>query len=502
MKKQLLLALLCVAAITIYAQAQEPQPNKSLGVGTTTPNPNAALHVESPTGNQGFIMPRLTTAQRTAITGLGAGDIGLLVFDTDLKDVAIWDGVQWDIGGEQGGNPRTLTSSDTSATLHVINNGTIGSVSANASAILAETTTAFSAITGLIPASASQANAVSGITKSTDPGSWAGYFDAQNGTAVFGITRSNLGGPLSPVGIYGESTGTGSNAAAFRISNAGNTFPAIYAETNGTAPVLFLNTINAASTAPGIHIQSSATNPTAIFTNGKISAGSYFANSSTSNPAIHVTTSTSYTALHASSTGANRNAAIVESTGGAGNYPALQVNTDGTGSAGFFNNTNNANGSPTIFVQTNSNGSALSGDNTLGGDVISIQKSGSSGSAGNFQTTNDQNPASALYATSNSVTGGTTAGLNHSGNGVALAIFNGGVRVSAITTSSSPINTRATAYAITGGSVFSFGFTTNDGDTFYVYNESASPVTVAGVTINPGEGKTLIQFPTLGFRSF
>src|SRR3546814_513966 len=70
--------------------------NKTLGVGVTTPNPNAALHVESPTGNQGFIMPRLTTAQREAMTSLlTAADQGLILFDTDLSSIFIWDGVVW-----------------------------------------------------------------------------------------------------------------------------------------------------------------------------------------------------------------------------------------------------------------------------------------------------------------------------------------------------------------------------------------------------------------------
>jgi hypothetical protein len=82
MKLSTLLFFMFLMAITAVAQ------NKTLGVGVVTPNPNAALHVESPTANQGFIMPRLTTAQRTAtsfVSALAAVDNGLLVYDTDLK---------------------------------------------------------------------------------------------------------------------------------------------------------------------------------------------------------------------------------------------------------------------------------------------------------------------------------------------------------------------------------------------------------------------------------
>src|SRR6478735_9882825 len=74
------------------------QNNKTLGVGTPTPSQNAALHVESPTNNQGFIMPRLTTAQRTSISPLSASDVGLMVYDTDAKNVFTWDGTTWKKG--------------------------------------------------------------------------------------------------------------------------------------------------------------------------------------------------------------------------------------------------------------------------------------------------------------------------------------------------------------------------------------------------------------------
>ncbi len=94
MKRVLLLAGALVALCPCLLFSQ----NQSLGVGVDTPNPNAVLHVESPTGNQGFIMPRLTTAQRTAsgFTGiLTQADNGLMVYDTNLKAIFIWNGTSW-----------------------------------------------------------------------------------------------------------------------------------------------------------------------------------------------------------------------------------------------------------------------------------------------------------------------------------------------------------------------------------------------------------------------
>ena len=51
-----------------------------VGIGTTTPHPSSVLDVSSTT--QGMLTPRLTTAQRTAISSPADG---LMVYDTDLK---------------------------------------------------------------------------------------------------------------------------------------------------------------------------------------------------------------------------------------------------------------------------------------------------------------------------------------------------------------------------------------------------------------------------------
>jgi len=56
----------------------------SAGIGTASPNAVAALEMVSTT--KGFLPPRMTTAQRTAITGVP----GLMVFDTDLGVLFTW----------------------------------------------------------------------------------------------------------------------------------------------------------------------------------------------------------------------------------------------------------------------------------------------------------------------------------------------------------------------------------------------------------------------------
>jgi hypothetical protein len=57
----------------------------SLGLGTTTPNAKAKLQVDSTT--QGFLPPRMTTAQRDAITSVPAG---LMIYNTDTNKLNVF----------------------------------------------------------------------------------------------------------------------------------------------------------------------------------------------------------------------------------------------------------------------------------------------------------------------------------------------------------------------------------------------------------------------------
>ena len=56
---------------------------------------NAILEVYSQNGNKGILVPRLTTAQRTAIVTTGNSDQSLLVYDTDTKTFWYFDGTTW-----------------------------------------------------------------------------------------------------------------------------------------------------------------------------------------------------------------------------------------------------------------------------------------------------------------------------------------------------------------------------------------------------------------------
>jgi hypothetical protein len=686
--------------------------NKTLGVGVSTPNPNAALHVESPTSNQGFIMPRLTTAQRTApgfTSILSTADDGLMVYDTDDKTVFIWDGAQWktassgadggpgkfvvnnvnstepalwvetnsnqplstpiyglntgtgdpagvfrvnntasnvsalfgetngngpavfgnQIGLGRGGqfqiqNPtnsqaalRAFTdgtgysgfftvnnASNQSAAIYATTNGTVGATAYQSAAILGETSTAFSAVTGRV--GAGQSNGISGLSASTDPGSYAvlgsnsgagpaGMFNISNATnattalesmtvgtggagkfvvnniasvapALWAETNSNQ--PLSAP-IYGLNTGTGDVAASFRITNAANNFPAIFAESNGTgrtatfrklgttgtAPAVFvqsmgghgiwadhnstsgyaaiIQTINTGNSTPAMLVESigngssiwalkstDATGGNAFTAENQIATGSaanfdltdatnpsptIYTSTSGTGAALQANTSTGFSALFAQRDGAtNGNAGVFEITNAANTYPALQVNTVGSGSAGNFQVTNAASGAPSLFTQTNGTGTAISAVHTgTNGDAVWVEHQGNAqGSAGNFRITTGTNNASALFG-STQAAGGTGVGAMNTNNGVALAIWQGGMKITTTDVSSTSIGTRSAAYRITGGGTsFSFTFGPTQGDVFYVFNDSGAGITVEGVAIGNGIGMTLIHFGGAGFRGF
>ena len=89
--------------------------NGNIGLGTATPNANASLELKS--ANKGFLLNRLTTAEKTTLEGaLIAQDIGLMVYDTDIKGLFSWDGTQWISGSNTDAQDLALTTNTLSLT--------------------------------------------------------------------------------------------------------------------------------------------------------------------------------------------------------------------------------------------------------------------------------------------------------------------------------------------------------------------------------------------------
>jgi hypothetical protein len=367
--------LLCTLAFSLQSLAQ----NKTLGVGTTTPNPNAALDVVSPTNNQGILVPRLTTTQRTNMT-LGAGDVGLIVYDLNLKSIHTWNGTAWEDSGvaqklaipymdsvvtSTGGkplihikhnnpniasilyleqidttnivNPFVIQQNGKGAAMNVVQNNKLGTG-------------------GIFQINHAQNNGFAMRATSLGTGS-AGRFivnNAAGGTAVWATTNSNLGGPLAPVGIYGESTGTGSSGGAFRISNPANTLSALYSETNGSGSAItgtnigtgngfggLFSVTQSSNTYPAIQASTVGTGPGVRVIQNATSLGSgmdiFIQNSSSTVSAFSVTHQGTGTGIFANHTGASGNIAVFQS----GNANVARIDKTGKG---FFNGGTQASG--------------------------------------------------------------------------------------------------------------------------------------------------------------
>lgn len=98
----------------------------SMGVGTTNPNPNAVLELVSPSGGQGFLVPRYTTAERTATTftsNLSSTDNGLLVFDSDEGLFYCWFNTDWQVVSNGGASVSAGTGIDIDGSGVISNTG-------------------------------------------------------------------------------------------------------------------------------------------------------------------------------------------------------------------------------------------------------------------------------------------------------------------------------------------------------------------------------------------
>lgn len=373
--------------------------NKTLGVGASTPNPNAALHVESPTSNQGFIMPRLTTAQRTAMSALlTVTDNGLMLYDTDQKTVYIWDGTIWKSTADVAGGARL-------------------SYPYKDSVVTGTGTTDLFALKYNNPEhkrvmrieNLSRTNGSSALSVSNNGSGLAGYFQNKNDTtsssALYATINSNyVTTGLAPVAIYGESTGTGALASSFRINNPANPYPAVWAETNGTGPTLQGNQLGT-----GAAIVAQVANDTST-------AASVFATTVGPGRAAHFTKT--------GTTGGS--AVLIESEGGG----ALFANNNGaTGLAGVIQNINTSNGSPGVYIEAVGPGTSLwtgKSVDAVSGDAFAAFNEIASGGAARFETINAANadntvitttagPGAAIYAENSNATQG-FAGLFRNSN--------------------------------------------------------------------------------------
>ena len=339
MKKIFLLLIACgLLSLTTFSQ---------VGIGTTTPDGSAMLDVSAT--NKGILIPRMTSAQRTAIVSPARG---VMVFDTDNGGFWFYTGTTWSQLAT-GNNSWSLTG----------NSGT-------------NPATNFIGTTDLVPLRFRVNNL------------WAGEINPSNGNSLLGISAGNS----SYTGTFNSSFGnftlqnitTGSYNAAF------GTF-ALSHNTTGNN--------NTATGTGALSNNSTANNNTAIGANSLFGNSTGFANvaagaySLTANTTGFDNTGIGYNALGTNTTGNFNTAtgfgslAINNSDNNTANgYQALYSNTAGSdntanGYHSLYNNSigvaNTANGRESLNSNTNgSNNTALGWralfDNTSGGSNTGV----------------------------------------------------------------------------------------------------------------------------------
>lgn len=95
MKSKRIRQLLIFAPLLFWSNLLNAQ---SVGIGIEEPNPNAVLELVSPESNQGLLIPKMTTTQRTSssfTSNLTSEENGLLVFDSEENAFYYWQDGSW-----------------------------------------------------------------------------------------------------------------------------------------------------------------------------------------------------------------------------------------------------------------------------------------------------------------------------------------------------------------------------------------------------------------------
>ncbi|AHJ97155.1 tail fiber domain-containing protein [Hymenobacter swuensis] len=347
---------LAAAALLLPGAYQAQAQTGSVGIGTTTPAASAALEVRSTT--QGLLLPRLTLAQRNALTASTTAPPvpGLLIYLTDsTPGLYAYDGTTWvRLGADNLGNHTATQTLDLNAQRLL---GTLGtslgdstaqveltaSVGTQSAALMTRSNfgARYSRVIlsgyGKLPEGTSTANDFGIWATAYRGGGWAGFFTA----AGYGANRE----PLRWVGIC-QNPGYNGTGSAIRIVDG----------TQGAGKVLTSDGIGygrwQAITAAG----------------GDFNLGSYSLVGNGGTTGIDITsagrvginTATPYSQL------ANTATNIIGSEGTGGNPGSLAWAANQSGYAGMFYNANTATNATGLAVKIAATGTTAAFDVSQG----------------------------------------------------------------------------------------------------------------------------------------
>ncbi len=186
----------------------------NVGIGTPTPSTKSSLDVASTT--TGVLIPRMTTAQRTAIAPT-ATDLGLKVYDTTTKTFWFWNGTIW-VQDATSTNSWGLTgNAGTAAATNFI-----GTTDANDLVFRTSNTEKMRVLATTGQVSINNTAPLTGdlltiTTNATNQYGVNGYNTIAGGEAIYGL-NNNIANDFSAIegttnsaagsGVYGHSSGT------------------------------------------------------------------------------------------------------------------------------------------------------------------------------------------------------------------------------------------------------------------------------------------------------
>lgn len=268
MKKLFTLFVSLITATMAFAQGVAINNDGSAA------NASALLDVKSTT--KGFMMPRMTSAQRIGITSPA---LGLLVFDTDTKTVWAYDGAIWKNLYAGGGLtlPYSQTINLTTPGLEVINQGSGPAIQASSSNDL-----------GISLSARATGPFGWGIHALTNrPGATSIYAATDSGTVFRGennyVNNTNTLMSLLNRGI--------AKTANFQLSNNSSTSANVQIAGNNLGEQLMIYQTNAANTKPAVSINNSGTGEGV---NSTTTSGTGVLGTSTSGIGISGISSTNY----------------------------------------------------------------------------------------------------------------------------------------------------------------------------------------------------------------
>jgi trimeric autotransporter adhesin len=412
--KNLLYLLFLALSMSVNAQV-------SINTDSSLPDNSAMLDVKSTT--KGLLFPRMTLAQRNAITSPAAG---LTVFQTDntpgfyfnsgTSGSPIWaivgSGTGWGLTGNSGTNPAAnfIGTTDDVALNFRVNNQKAGRISSDGSVFLGyqagnsnygsyNSGIGFQSLFSNTTGSSNTANGYYALFFNSE-----GFQNTANGVfSLFSNTTGNYNTATGVYALYSNTTGssnTATGASALSSNTSGN-----YNTANGYGALISNTTANQ-NTAIGYNalLAQSYPNSNTPWNSDNVAVGyqALYSNQPTSTEDGINNTAVGTYALRTNTTGvdntANGASSLYFNTGGyyntANGYQALYSNTTGSSNTASGNNAlnyntigfrNTSNGSYSLYANTEGNYNTANGYYSLVSNTIGWQNT----SVGSYSLVNN-----------------------------------------------------------------------------------------------------------------